>query len=114
MRFLWINDDIPLIISVVSWIRTDDLKMDADILGFGWRLLQVYFYGVNKFVLPRSYRTFPPCEGARGRNEVWKQREGKMKDKITINHWYTVSVKLEGKKQTNWKREGFGASEGGE
>ena len=80
MRFLWktcihkqiisvissINDDNPSIISVVSWIRTDDLKMDADILGFGWRLLQVYFYGVNKFVLPRSYRTFPPCEGARG------------------------------------------------
>ena len=84
MRFLWktcihkqiisvvssINDDNPSIISVVSWICTDDLKMDADILGFGWRLLQVYFYGVNKFVLPRSYRTFSPCEGARGRNEV--------------------------------------------
>ena len=77
MRFLWktcihkqiisvvssINNDNPSIITVVSWIHTDNLEMDADILGFGWRLLQVYFYGVDKFVLPRSYRTFPPYEG---------------------------------------------------
>ena len=58
-----INDDNPSIISVVSWIRTDDLEMDAEILEFGWRLLQVYFYGVDKLVLPRFYRTFPLCEG---------------------------------------------------
>ena len=49
MRFLWktcihkqiisvvssINDDNPSIITVVSWIHTDNLEMDADILGFG-------------------------------------------------------------------------------
>ena len=109
-----INDDNLSIISVVSWICTDDLEMDAEILEFGWRLLQVYFYGVDKFVLPRFYRTFPLCEGGKGENEVWKLREGKMKGKIIVNYWYTVGMKFEGKKQTNWKREGFGPSQGGE
>ena len=98
-----INDDNPSIISVVSWISTDDLEMDADILGFGWRILQVYFYGVDKFVLPRSFASLWMTSF-----RVWKQREGKMKDKINVNHWYTVSMKLEGKKQTNRKVERIG------
>jgi len=40
-----INDDNPSIISVVSWIRADDSGMDADILGFGWRLFEVCVHG---------------------------------------------------------------------
>ena len=92
------------VISVVSWICADDLEMDAEILEFGWRLLQVYFYGVDKFVLPRSFASLWMTSFW-----VWKQREGKMKGKIIVSCWYIAGMKLEGEKQTNWKGGGLGS-----